>query len=375
MDRILQTVLRGIGIALVSVGTVAAEDAARHFVAHASGFTMQHEDGRTLVTVSNTAPGSTRSYRYLLYRDGAKPEAGDEIDQVIRVPVKRVVALSTTCIPHLKHCGRIDALVGVEQAGYISTPEARERLAEGSAQAVGHGSSLDVERIIALRPDLVISYELGDERAQTHTRLQRAGIPVVMTGSYMEQSPLGRAEWIKFTAAFLDRSTEAARFFHGVDTRYSDLRARAQAAPARPSVLMNAPFKGQWYMPGGRSYAASLVADAGGRYLWAQLDNESATPIAFERVFARAANADVWLNPSAWETREAGLKEDPRFEHFRSFREGRIYNTNGQINPDGGNDIFENGVVRPDEVLADLIHILHPDELPEHRLKWYRKLP
>lgn len=372
--RILACLLGGVCLGVPHGAAETAHAGRALDVRHAVGFSARIHDTHTLVQVRDPAPGDRRTLRYLLVPRG-QPVPDVEADAVVRTPVRRVVALSTTCIPHLAHCGAMDTLVGVERGTYVSTPAARARIAAGQARAVGDGASVDAERVLALQPDLVLSYVLDDARRGAHALLDRAGIPVVLTGSYMEQSPLGRCEWIKFTALFLEAGDTAAAFFRDVETAYTGLVARAAAADTRPTVLMNAPFRGQWHVPGGRSYAARLVADAGGRYLWADDARTSGVPVPFEAVFARAADADVWLHPSAWRTRADGLAEDERFALFKAFRTGRIYNSNARLNPDGGNDIFENGVARPDQVLADLVHILHPEQLPDHELVWYRALP
>jgi iron complex transport system substrate-binding protein len=127
-------------------------------------------------------------------------------------------------------------------------------------------------------------------------------------------------------------------------------------------------------MPGGDSYVATLIADAGGDFLWS---DEPGTSLAldFEVVLERAQSADVWVNANQfWGTAEDALATDERFAEFDAFAEGRIWNNNLQQNENGGNAYFEAGVANPHLLLADLIAIFHPEILPEHEFEFYQPL-
>jgi iron complex transport system substrate-binding protein len=191
----------------------------------------------------------------------------------------------------------------------------------------------------------------------------------------MEESPLGRAEWIKFTAAFLGKSAEADSSFAVVDSSYRALAALARTAKRRPTVFVGAPFGGAWWMASGRTYVGRLLADAGGDYLWAADTTRGSLNLDMEAVLGRAANADFWINAGEWKDLADAERKDPRNALFKAWKDGHVY-TNDAIRCDaGGRDFFETGSSRPDWILADLIHILHPELLPGHKLRWYRRLP
>lgn len=119
---------------------------------------------------------------------------------------------------------------------------------------------------------------------------------------------------------------------------------------------------------------AQLIQDAGGNYLWNGTTSAHAIPLNVERVFFKAANADVWLNPSFYSTRQALFAADPRFGKFRAAKEGSVYNHTKQQNTGIGNPIWESGILHPDDVLADLIKIFHPEQMPNHEFVYYEKL-
>jgi iron complex transport system substrate-binding protein len=175
-------------------------------------------------------------------------------------------------------------------------------------------------------------------------------------------------------ASFYNLENLAVSRFDSAVTRYNNLKATAQKAPVKPSVLLGLPWRGTWYISGSRSYVARLVKDAAGRYIWNHLNFNESRPMALEAVYEQALQADYWLNTGdAW-SRNDILSLDERFSGLPAFTNGRLYNNNNRLSEKGGNDIFESGVVEPDAILADLIYILHPQLLPSHRLKYYRKV-
>ena len=139
-------------------------------------------------------------------------------------------------------------------------------------------------------------------------------------------------------------------------------------------MLTGLPWKDAWYMAGGNSYAARLIKDAGGKYLWEDSKSTEAIPMNIESVFSRAVRADVWINPGAAASMDDLIRFDERFITLDVVGEGMVYNNNARLNSSGGNDYWESGAVRPDLILADLIKIFHPDLMEDHSFIYYRKL-
>lgn len=344
---------------------------------YAGVFSISRGVDTTRINVHDPWQGARKDFTYLLVprdRPAGRAPGGDT--QIVAVPLRRAATLTTTNIRHLEDLGVLDALVGVGGGRYICSPAVRQRLADGRIRDVGDDMHLDLEALVATRPELLFTYVVGGSSDGGLAKLAEARLPAAIEGSYMEESPLGRAEWIKFTAAFFGKSAEADSIFAGIDSSYRALAALAAKAARKPVVVAGAPFGGAWWVPGGRSYVARLLADAGATYPWAGDTTRGSLNLDLEAVLAKAGGADVWLNAGDWKDLPEARAQDGRYALFRAFREGNVW-SNDRIRcaEGGGRDFFETGASRPDWVLADLIAILHPELLPGHALRWYRRLP
>lgn len=343
---------------------------------YAKVFSIISGRNATQITVHNPWQGARKDFHYLLVprdRPRDRPAGGDT--QTVAVPLRRAVTLTTTNIRHLEDIGVLDDLVGVGAGRYICSPAVRARLAAGRLRDVGDDMHLDLEALVALRPDLLFTYVVGGSSDGGLAKLAEAGLPAAVEGSYMEETPLGRAEWIKFTAAFFGKSAAADSIFAEIDSSYRALAALGARAARKPTVVVGAPFGGAWWVPGGRSYVARLLADAGADYPWAGDTTRGSLNLDLEAVLAKAGGAEIWLNGGEWKDLPDARAQDDRYALFRAFREGNVWNNDRIRCADGGRDFFETGASRPDWVLADLIAILHPELLPGHALRWYRRLP
>lgn len=325
-----------------------------------------------MITVHRPWQGADTDFTYRLVPEPAGSADADHA--VFRVPVHRAVTLTTTNIRHLETLGSLEALVGLGGGRYVCSPAVRALLASGKIREVGDESHPDLESLLVLRPDAVFTYVVGQSSDGGLAKLRALGLPIVIDGSYMEEDPLGRAEWIKFTAAFFGRRKRADSAFAVVDSSYRTLARLARGASTRPTVMVGAPFGGIWWIPGGRTYVGRLLADAGADYLWARDTTRGSLNLDVEAVLARASQADVWLNAGDWKDLAEAKSRDPRYALFAPWKSGRVYANDAVRCEGGGLDFFETGASRPDWILADLISILHPELLPGHRLRWYRRL-
>ncbi|HAN46175.1 MAG TPA: ABC transporter substrate-binding protein [Cyanobacteria bacterium UBA8156] len=326
-------------------------------IRHAQGFRVTYGPHHKLVTVGNA--------RYLLQPCGAPPAFPGDRDLVrVTVPVRSLAALSTTHLQHLVDVGVVDRLVAVGRAADVSHPQIQQRLVAGAIREVGSPEAPNHEALWLRQPDIVFSYV-------SDPKLREGGVPVALVLEFQEHTPLARAEWGKFIALFVNREAEAERVFAQVETNYQ--RLARTVATLRPTVLLNSAYRGQWFMPEGQSFVAKLVADAGGQHLWADLAGTGSRPLSWEAVFVRGQTAQVWLpGHLTWRTRREVVAEDPRYGELTAFQTGQVFNAIGE--PGQGNDLWERGVARPDEVLADLVALFHPDRLPNHHLRYFRRL-
>ena len=340
---------------------------------YAKHFRIGKQDGFTTLTV--TYPWERDNvFRYLLVPRDAKPP--DHFDgQIVRTPVRTIVALSTTYLAHLRQLGALDVLVGVSEAKYINDADVLSGIRQGRIKELGMPPNINLEMLIDLAPDLVITYGSGVAEYDDHQRLIESGLPVAMTAEYIETTPLGRVEWLKVLALFLNRTEQADAVFADIEKKYSALKDKAIAATTRPTVFLNSHYQGTWWIPGGKNYMAAYLADAGAEYLWKDDPTYQTVPVDAEVVFAKAQAADFWLNPGTVQSVAELLLVDRRYAAFDAVKNCHVYNYDARTNPDGGNDFWETGMANPHLVLADLIRVLHPELLPDHELIWYRRLP
>ncbi len=344
---------------------------------HAEGLAVEYHRHYKLVTVDRPWPGAERALRTLLLQCGTPRPPGYDDAEMIEIPAKTVLTTSTTELPHIVGLGLVDRLLGHDKLDYVSSIEIRRRIDAGQLIEIGSGPLLRFELVVEADPGLLLADSLGESGLDHLDRLRRAGVPVALAPSFLETSPLGRAEWIQHTALYFNREARAAEIFGRVEERYAELAAtvrRALGEGDRPTVVTGGPIGDTWWMPGGRSYLALLLADAGGRYLWASDPTTGSLPLDLESVYERALDADVWLQPGSWGSLEEIRAVDRRLADFAAFREGRVWNYDARLNPRGGNDYWETGTARPDLVLADLVKIFHPELLPDHQLTFHRRL-
>ena len=344
---------------------------------HAEGFAVEYFGHYKVVTVRTPWPGAGEAVRYVLVQCGTPAPEGHEGAQRITVPVRRFAALSTTQLPHLELLNLLESLAAVSDIRMVHSPAVNQRFADGRIAEIGHGAGVDLERVLELEIDLVMSGASARPRYDAHPVLRQGGVAVAINAEYSEPSLLGRSEWIKFTAAFFNAEARAEERFAGIEARYRRRAELVRDVPAdeRPTVFGGSLWRDTWHVSGGRSYPAQLIADAGGAYLWAGDDSRESLPLDFEAVYEKAHAADFWLTMrNEWHSLADVKAADERYAAFAAFDRGRVYNANARLNEHGGNDYWERGISRPDLVLADFIRILHPERLPDHALHFYRRL-
>ncbi len=346
----------------------------KHLLSYAENFEITEFHTHRIAKIFVESDNLTISYQYALVpREMPLPELPEDVP-IIRTPVRRVVALETIYIGFLEALDQLNTIIAAATTEYVINPAIREGIEKGTVQKIQTARTLNIERLLLLEPDLILTSVPSEPTATIPEQLTRAGLPAVITAEYKERHPLARAEWIKFIAAFFDATDEADEFFDAIAARYENLLEKVDTINNRPSVFCGAPYSGIWHVAGGDSYMAQLIQDAGGNYLWSDVNSTTTIPLDIERVFLKAANADIWLNPSFYRTRQALFAADPRFKKFRAAQTGNIYNHTRQQTTGMGNPIWESGIVHPDDVLADLIKIFHQDRMSDRKFVYYEQL-
>jgi len=342
---------------------------------YAKGFKIDKIDNYKLITVLNPWSGADNvEYQYLLVdKDEVLPDYANEY-MVIRTPIEKVVCLSTTHVAFIDILNKTESIVGVSGTDFTNNKEVRENIENKLVFDVGFDSNLNYELIVGMKPDLVITYGIGGEIAGYNQRLKDLGINAVMNAEYLEDHPLGKLEWIKFIAAFYNMEDEANIYFDSIEKEYNTLLNITKNLTNKPEVLIGLPYKDSWYVPGGKSFLAKMVEDAGGEYLWNENDSRESQPFNTESIFAKATEAEIWIHTGNSNNKNDILKVDERFKNFKPFNESLIYNNNLRMNQFGGNDYWETGLVQPNIVLKDMIKIFHPDLLKDHELVYYKQI-
>ncbi len=342
---------------------------------HAKLFKIDYFEDYKILTLLKPMLDSRDSSQFVLLKRGKAIPPNFSPDQVIEIPLQNLTVLSTTHIALADMLGEMQSVTGVADAEYVTTPSALERIGAEKIKNVSTGNSLNNELVVSLKPDMVMASGLSSMAGlRNYQTLLDAKVKVVFNSEWMEETPLGRAEWIKFMAAFYDKEVQADSIFGEIERKYTEISQIAQQIRPRPTVLLNMPYKSVWYVPGGNSYVAKLLSDAGFEYFWKTDTSTVSLPLAFEAVVPVALQAQYWLMPGTVESKKELLEKDNRFGEFQSFRKGLVFNNNRKVNEQGGNDYWASASLNPHLVLADMVKIIRPDLLPKHEFVYFKKL-
>lgn len=289
---------------------------------------------------------------------------------IISLPLERVAVFSATQLNAFDKLGMLDKVVGVSEAQYIINPTVKQKIEKGEVVELAGSGNYFVEKTITVNPELIFHspYKVTESHA-----LDVTGIPLIPFFDYFENDPLGRAEWIRFTAAFFGKDEQADSIFVEIVTQYKKYKVLASEAKTKPTVFSDKYFNGQWYVPGGQSYIARLFADAGADYLWSDDQHYSSFPLDYEVVFGKAHDADFWRIVGSYGDTPtyAGLEaENGLYKHFKAFQDKKVIYCNARESA-----YFETSPLEPQLILGDLIKAFHPELLPHYTPKYYKVLP
>ncbi len=311
-------------------------------------------------------------------------------------PAKRIVAMSSSHVAMLDAVGCSDHIVGLSGCRFVYNSDLCKKIADGKISEVGYDSNFDFEMIRSLRADVVLLYGVAGEAKTITSKLDELRIPYIYIGDYLENAPLGKAEWVVALAYLCGVEEQVKEFFAGVEERYNALRNQKHCSAYRPRVMLNLPYRDTWFMPPRNSYIVQLIEDAGGEYILETKDERRETrekqqtkeeklsvlssqfstqskPISLEEALLLASRADFWINLGQISSKEELCAVAPRFAEVDAVKFGRIYNNTKRTNESRGSDFWESGSIRPDLILADLVKILHY-EAPTDSLYYYTKL-
>lgn len=338
---------------------------------YATGFKILGADNAasTIIQVRNPWQGAKDvEMSYFISRGGEQAPAGFT-GPTIPAGAQRIVCMASSYIAMLDALGQVDRIVAVSGIDFVWNQSILAR--KDSIEDMG--PEMNYELLLGLKADVVLLYGIGDAQTAITDKLKELAIPYMYVGEYLEESPLGKAEWLVALAELTDSREMGTEVFRKIPKRYNALKALADSVEQRPTVMLNAPWNDSWVMPSMKSYMAQLVTDAGGDYIYKENTSNSSTPIGLETAYGLIQKADYWINVGSVTTMDDLKAVNPKFADAKSVREKTVYNNNLRLTPTGGNDYWESAVVRPDVVLRDLIRIFHPEQVSDS-LYYYRRL-
>ena len=307
---------------------------------------------------------------------------------VLRVPLNRVAALSTSQVGYMLRLGLRDKIVGVSDGQYIVDSILYKRAQQKSVASIGYDAGA-LEKLMALDLDLVLDFTTGGDY-DNYEQIARTNLPLMLTSEWQESSPLAKLEWIKLYGVLFGVRSLADSIYEQEKNAYetlrnliaqnevtSNLKGSESDRPHCPKVLAGMSYGGVWHASGGNSFTANLIRDAGGCYLWAS-DSSRELTFSFEQVYALADSVDVWVNPSMFATADEILALEPRVKNIKAFKEKRIFQNDGRKGPGAGNDFYEGAITRPAELLWNLTKCIKGTVPGVNSLdtsyKWYRNI-
>ena len=291
----------------------------------------------------------------------------------IQTPVQTVVVTSTTHIPMLELLQVEDKLKGFPNTNYISSNRTRALIEKGSIVDLGNEENINTELLLSLKPDVVIGFSLNSNNKMFNT-IEKIGIPVILNGDWVEETPLGRAEWIKFFGVLFNKEKEADSIFNSIEKQYLLAKKTALKSREIPTIISGGLFKNIWNLPAGKSFEATFLKDANTNYLYKNSTGKGSLSLNIENVFEKGRNADIWISPSFYKTMKQLQNANDIYPKFKAFQTSNVYSFVNKRGENGGILYFELAPARPDLVLKDLIKIAHPELLNNYEFTFYEKL-
>lgn len=333
---------------------------------YAKGFFITQNNKTKTLHIVNT----NNTTKYQLVENSNK---NSTLENKIVIPVKKIIASSTTDIPFFESLGCTQNLVGFSQTNYISSIKTRELIQNNSIKEVGKIAQLNTEVILDLQPELFISSSSPTDNKNL-SFLKQNNITILHNTSWLETHPLGRAEWIKVFGYLFNKQQQADSIFSSIETNYKSLLKIANQSEKQPTVLSGNLYKDVWYTPAGASFEAQLIKDANGNYLWKNSLGTASLPLSIEAVLDKGQKAEIWLGGGLFNSIEELSNFEEKYTLFDAIKTKQVYTKDLTQGTTGGIWYFEIGALRPDWILEDLIQILHPTLLPKKAFHFYRKL-
>ncbi len=327
----------------------------------------QHEGFRVAYILNSKDSTVVDATFVLVDKNSALPDSLPS-GTLIRTPLDNIVAFSSVLAGALEELGKVDIVKGVVDASYFSQDAIKEGLNSGSIVDLGASSGPSLEKIAALQPEAILLnyYDGMDVKG-----IDKSGVPLIGMTDNLERDPVARAEWIRFIGMLTGAEEKADSIFRSVKKSYTRLKDMASSFPRRPKILTENMYQGVWYVPGGESYQARIISDAGGEYLWKDDKSTGSIGLSFEEVISKGKAADIWLLKLYGVTLDKNtlLSMDSRYRFFDTVDKGGVFYSDTSVSP-----LFEEFPYHPDRLLRDYILIFHPEAKNLGSMRYFKPM-
>jgi iron complex transport system substrate-binding protein len=333
---------------------------------YAQGFAIETHPGYVLVKIKNPWDRAKILQAYVLVPKSENLPENLPAGTLLRTPLEKAAVFSSVLCGILDELNALTSLVGVTDPQYIDIPFVKENLSKGKIQDIGQEMNPDIEKLMLAEPEAIFTNPINEAGIGALSKLD---VPVVHCVEYRETHPLGQAEWIRFIGRLFDKREPADSLFFETVRAYNELSELAAAVNDRPTVFTELKAGDFWYMPGGKSYMAHLLAAAGADYILKDDSSTGSISLPFERILDKAEHADFWLfkyyQPQEMTYRQlAG--DYANYTLFDAFQKRNIYVCNTSKVP-----YYQELPLHPDRILKDMIHLFHPELLPGYQPRYY----
>lgn len=342
-------------------------------IKYAKGFDIQVFEQYKKLIIKSPYPDAESQQEFILVPKNSTAQDLLKKENSMRIPVTRIVATSTTHIPMLEIIGEENSLIGFPNTPYISSEKTTLLIQQGAVKDIGNEQDFNTEVLLGLQPDVVIGFSMGNTTKMYHL-ISKNGIPVIFNGEWLEETPLGRAEWIKLFGAIFDKEQLADSIFKDIEAKYEQAKRLAQKDAYAPTIMTGVLYKDKWNLAAGESFMAQLFKDANTNYIWKETSGQGSLILSIESVLEKAKNADFWLG-AGYFTSFSTLKEgNNHYTQFLAFKQQNIFTFSKKRGENGGVLFFELAPIQPHIVLQDIIKITHPELLPDYTPYFLEKL-
>ena len=354
------------GLNLVMGGT--ADSAAMIAPQYAKGFNVKYADNITLLEINDPENKEAEQFHFALVDKSFKGEIPNGYTR-LNIPIKSAICMTSLQLSNFLKLDIPEMVVGITSTRHLHNQKMNQQLKEGKTHKIGIEGNFDNEVIIAINPDVIF---ISPFKRGGYDAIRNVEIPMIPHLGYKELTPLGQAEWIKVIGLLTGNASLANSTFEAIESRYNNLKSIVDTVKRRPTVFSGEMRGGNWYAVGGRSFLAQLFRDAGGDYFLKENEESGGVTLDYETVYTNAAHADYWriVNSFEGEYSYNVLKEqDERYTDFDAWKKHGVIYCNMKEVP-----FYERMPVEPEVVLADFIHVFHPDVLPNHKPQYYHLL-